>query len=258
MKDIAEVHPVAALFPTLPEDELADLATSIKNEGLLNPIVLDDQGRILDGRNRYAACELAGVKPTYVDYDGDNPNNYAATVNAQRRQMSKGQQAMVAARFCSETEQTQRAAAAIFGVTVTRLGVAATVLEWASELADGVVGGFESLDTAYKTAQQRKAAASNDEAQLAQLRQNAADLADLVFEQRMTLAEANAAAKERAELHKAAIGRAARRLEGVCSGWHQLRDLRDNPERDEILDVLAPSDVEIVLRIEREDLTWRT
>jgi ParB-like chromosome segregation protein Spo0J len=48
-------HPVTDLFPTLPDEELKDLAADIAERGLLHPIVLD-------GRNRYAACQLAGVE----------------------------------------------------------------------------------------------------------------------------------------------------------------------------------------------------
>jgi ParB-like chromosome segregation protein Spo0J len=54
-------HPVADLFPMLAGDEMQSLADDIAERGLLHPIVLDTEGRILDGRNRYAACEIAGV-----------------------------------------------------------------------------------------------------------------------------------------------------------------------------------------------------
>ena len=51
------------------------------------PIVLDVEGRILDGRNRYAACEKAGVKPAFVNYAGKDPHGYALAVNKHRRHM---------------------------------------------------------------------------------------------------------------------------------------------------------------------------
>src|SRR5687767_89338 len=92
------VHPVADLFPMLADDELRDLADDIKQRGLLQPIVLDGEGRVLDGRNRLAACRLAGVEPTFETYGGDDPDGYALSTNINRRHMTKGQQAMVAAR----------------------------------------------------------------------------------------------------------------------------------------------------------------
>jgi hypothetical protein len=49
--------------------------------------VLDVEGRILDGRNRYAACEKAGVKPAFVNYAGKDPHGYALAVNKHRRHM---------------------------------------------------------------------------------------------------------------------------------------------------------------------------
>ena len=45
------------------------------------------RGRILDGRNRYAACEKAGVKPAFVNYAGKDPQGYALAVNKHRRHM---------------------------------------------------------------------------------------------------------------------------------------------------------------------------
>lgn len=58
----------------LDEDELQALADDIRDLGQLQPIVLDSSGRILDGRNRLRACELAEVEPEYITYSGTNPS----------------------------------------------------------------------------------------------------------------------------------------------------------------------------------------
>ena len=57
------------LFPRLGDAELRQLAADIKANGLLNPVVRH-RGKILDGRNRLAACEIAGVKPKFVEWQG--------------------------------------------------------------------------------------------------------------------------------------------------------------------------------------------
>lgn len=65
-------HPYADEFPMASQDELDELAASIATVGLIHPIVLTPQGLVLDGRNRLAACEKAGVEPTFETRDGDD------------------------------------------------------------------------------------------------------------------------------------------------------------------------------------------
>jgi ParB-like chromosome segregation protein Spo0J len=91
-----KVHPAAAVFPMLSDDELADLAEDIKSNGLRHPIVLDREGRIIDGRNRYAACLLASVEPMFITFDGD-VLAYIISVGVNRRDMRSGQKAMALA-----------------------------------------------------------------------------------------------------------------------------------------------------------------
>lgn len=65
-------HPYADAFPMASEDELAELASSIAAVGLIHPVVLTPKGEVLDGRNRLAACKIAGVEPTFETRDGDD------------------------------------------------------------------------------------------------------------------------------------------------------------------------------------------
>ncbi len=208
-----EVHPVADLFPMLPDDELKDLAADITERGLLQPIVLDKEGRILDGRNRHAACQLAGIEPIFTTYDGDDPAGYALAVNIARRHLSKGQQAMVIAKandklFVKNNRGWQLRVAATGNVSQPLLSKASVVLEFAPDLVDGVVTGSVHLNNAYDEARKRKCAAENTAEQMAELHTEAPDLADLVAEERMSLSEAMAAlrareAKRESERHAA-------------------------------------------------------
>lgn len=210
------VHPVANLFPMLAVDELAELAEDIKVRGLLQPIVLTSDGTILDGRNRLAACELAGVEPTFTTHDGDDPSGYALAVNLQRRNLTKGQTAMVAARAVFETNTTATSAANATGSSRSRIEYAKTVIEFAPDLADAVVAGATGLDEAYRIARERKTAADSVEAQLARLRAEDPELAAKVVEGELTLPGAWAERKAR-ETKKRQDIEAARRAAAVLA-----------------------------------------
>jgi ParB/Sulfiredoxin domain len=64
----------AALFPLLEVEsaEFGELVQDIREHGLLQPIVLCD-GKILDGRNRYRACQHAGIEPRFEEWGGESP-----------------------------------------------------------------------------------------------------------------------------------------------------------------------------------------
>ena len=90
------IHPAAALFPMIPADELQLLADDIAATGLHHPIVLAADGTLVDGRNRLAACKLAGVGPTFTTYVGDEIVAFIVGENIRRRHLTPGQAAFVA------------------------------------------------------------------------------------------------------------------------------------------------------------------
>ncbi|MFZ3499055.1 ParB N-terminal domain-containing protein [Streptomyces sp. 5.8] len=100
-ENLLKIHPFADSLPMLPEDELHDLAESIKAEGQHKDIVLDRDGVVIDGRNRLAACKLAGIEPRFTTYNGDDPIRVIVSHNVHRRHISKGQQAMITVMACS-------------------------------------------------------------------------------------------------------------------------------------------------------------
>jgi hypothetical protein len=97
-------HPAAELFPMMPEEDLADLAEDIKANGQRHPIVVIDGGGewlILDGRNRYEACRIAGVTPSQTVWSGTDPIAFVLSLNLHRRHLTESQRAMVAAKIAN-------------------------------------------------------------------------------------------------------------------------------------------------------------
>jgi ParB-like chromosome segregation protein Spo0J len=108
------IHPSADLFPMLPADELQELAESIKRHGLREKIVVDTNGQVIDGRNRYAALTLAGIRlkaehVTILDFDktGYSPNEYIVMANLERRNLTRDQRRELAGKLAVHLEDAQ-------------------------------------------------------------------------------------------------------------------------------------------------------
>lgn len=91
-------HPLANAFPLIQGEDFADLVEDIRKNGLQAPIVMYE-GRILDGRNRWRACQELDVPHTERPYKGDDPAAYVWSSNAVRRQLTASQRAMAAAKL---------------------------------------------------------------------------------------------------------------------------------------------------------------
>ena len=102
------LHPAAAVFPSMSEARLQELARSIEEHGQRQPIVMHD-GQILDGRNRWNACKRIAREPITVEWDGaGSPWQYAWDQNAERRDLEASQRAALRVRFNESEEAWQR------------------------------------------------------------------------------------------------------------------------------------------------------
>lgn len=234
-----EVHPVANLFPMLPSEELQELADSIKQDGQLQPIVLSPSGRLLDGRNRLAACKLAKVEPVFEVYEGDE-DAYALTVNVARRHLTKGQRAMIAAQSKLLVTNNQTDLSKVAEVSQSGIAQASVVIKFAPDLAEQVVSGALGLQDAYRTAQSRKVATERTTQTLQDLQSEAPDLADLVTEESLSLAEAHAASKERARDKEERIARKVEHILAAIAAAETVDEISQLDEWPEILDALQP------------------
>jgi N6-adenosine-specific RNA methylase IME4 len=97
-------HELANLLPDMSEHEMNDLVSDMLENGYRaeNPIYLFE-GKILDGRNRYAAAKVAGVKPTFTEYKGADAWKFVVSQNLHRRHLDETQRAGVASRRANMT-----------------------------------------------------------------------------------------------------------------------------------------------------------
>jgi len=93
-------HPIADLFPMFGELELDNLAADIRDNGLKEAITTFE-GKILDGRNRFAACLVAKVEPRMKEYSGKDPLGFVLSKNLHRRHLSTKERAEIAAKIAT-------------------------------------------------------------------------------------------------------------------------------------------------------------
>jgi hypothetical protein len=113
-----EAHPFADLFPILDKDSIGfkGLVEDIKANKQHDPVRLFE-GKILDGRNRYNACQHLGIDVATLDYIGNDPIGFVLSVNLHRRHLSVSQRAMVAAKLATFTHGGDRSKSPIGGLT---------------------------------------------------------------------------------------------------------------------------------------------
>ncbi len=178
-----EAHPAADLFPMMGGADYAALKDDIEKNGLREPITLCE-GKILDGRNRFRACEELGVQPKLAQYEGASPTAFVWSMNGARRHLKKGQLAMIAQKMLphlqeeakkrqgartdilpisaesssSEADQTSNeVAAAIVGVGKGMVQQANYVAKNAPELVTKVETGEVTLNSAYESVKRGRA-----------------------------------------------------------------------------------------------------
>lgn len=97
-------HRLARYFPVLEGEDFDLLVESIRKNGQREPIVTHE-GQILDGINRWRACQKLGIEPEYRELpEGTDPLQYVVDMNIRRRHMDASQRAMLATEMLPEFE----------------------------------------------------------------------------------------------------------------------------------------------------------
>ena len=189
------VHPFAAEFPLLEGEAFDQLVADVKQHGLRDAIILSNDGTVLiDGRNRYRACEAAGVDAVFRNLPARYTDlmiaDFIVSENVKRRHLDAGQLAFAALAYEKHygkaakdqeaarksklpksgmtpadrpesepkmSESRDRAAKAV-GASGRSVSKAKAVQRDAPDLAAEVKAGRKTLDAADKERRQRKAA----------------------------------------------------------------------------------------------------
>ena len=173
-------HPATDAYRMMTDEELASLAADIAENGLIDAIVttdLDGEQVIVDGRNRFRACEIAGVTPRVEKLNGTDVRAFVAA-RGQRRNILKGQQAIALALLYPEAEKGGRGKKKervdeTSTFSAKRLQQARAILAHSRELAIAVRNGVEKFDIALKRVESERNLLRGSEGKIARLRENA-------------------------------------------------------------------------------------
>lgn len=175
-----EFHQLASIFPLVEGKEFAELVDDVKANGLRHAVLLHE-GQILDGRNRYRACQEAGVDCRFEIYDGTDALGHVISLNLRRRHLNESQRAIVAKKLanlpahrpadnCANLRTSQEDAAKLLQVSRRSVQHAAVVLEKAApEMVQAVERGEIPVSAAAQVihlpkARQRELAAEGKKA----------------------------------------------------------------------------------------------
>ncbi len=129
-------------------EALAQLADSIAQNGLLQPILVRDLGngfyRIIAGERRWRASKMAGLSeiPAIVmDIDEKKAAELALIENIQRQDLNAMEEAQAYKSLLDEYEMTQEEVARVLGISRSALANTIRLLDLPSKVADLLVAG---------------------------------------------------------------------------------------------------------------------
>ena len=112
-----EVHPFADKFPLIEGEEFDELVADIKQHGLRDPVLLShDRTMLIDGRNRYRACEAAGREAKWTTlgayFTEEMILDLIVSANVERRHLDAGQRSFLALDYEAAYAEVAKAAQA--------------------------------------------------------------------------------------------------------------------------------------------------
>lgn len=238
------VHPVAEMYPLMPEDAYEEFKEDIRLHGQYDDIIIS-KGVLIDGRHRLRACLELGIEPRWSELPkAEDAPTWIASHNQHRRHMTTGQRAMTAEKYATYTAgQNQHTkegvsidtpsisdASKLMNVSKISINRARRVRKHASKrVIEAVESGKLTLNAAVETTLKKsaaeKAAKEKAAAEKAAKAQKKADETAARQKERAARAAAKAEAKaqkEKARLAKEAAKAASQTKEGQIKNLKNL------------------------------------
>jgi len=86
------------------KEEYIALKADIDRFGLMEPI-WTYEGKIIDGRHRFKACQELGIEPMFQEWQGENLIDFIVSLNLYRRHLTTSQRAAIALSILPELEK---------------------------------------------------------------------------------------------------------------------------------------------------------
>lgn len=239
-----EVHASAEAYPIMVSyseqgqlenaKELLELASSIETSGQRLAAVVDQHGRVVDGRNRIIACIYLGIEPWIVQQefvDDQAITDYVYDTNGPRRHLTVGQKAIAYALLYPEPHSGPRK---MYGVKQeqksgkfpdfdsSHKAHARAIVKDAPELANRVRDGNMPFDEARRIVYAGRSEAVEAVNRMARLRRWATDLAALVDEGKLNVKDAYVVYEKRTAQQRGIING------GLTAGKAGMREIVSN------------------------------
>jgi len=139
-----KAHKFAEYFPKMSKEEFEALKDNIKQNGLIDPIVVFE-GQVLDGRHRYKACKELEIPIRRKEFKGKDALAYVISRNSIRRHLNQSQKACTAILAYSDETLGTRTLSKLFGVSRTYVQAAKALHEEDLDKFQSVLNGKGSL-----------------------------------------------------------------------------------------------------------------
>ncbi len=127
------------------EEEIEELANSIKSVGLIQPLVVQKKGDkyvLIAGERRLRACKLAGVqKVKCIVKEYENPLEIALIENIQRKDLNPYEKALAFKRLMDEFGYTQEELAKRLGISRSKVANTFRILNLGKKIIDLIIEG---------------------------------------------------------------------------------------------------------------------